>query len=310
MVLEFVRIVYKKGFAMKKIDTHVHAALIRTPKEGGDPRHPEQHYIAAPGELWPHLEAQGIGHAVLMSSGESEGPIGGADNVGCRAIAAAHPERFSWMCNFDAKEPATVADRMARCKAQGAVGVGELAINEWMDSPMLQAVFGAAALQRLPVTIHMSPRPGVSYGVCDHWGLPLLEQTLAKYPQLTLVGHSQLFWMEISGDCPKDDSARSGYGRGPVRPGGRVPALLDRHPNLYADLSAYSASCAILRDEAFGLAFLEKYQDRLFYATDTLNHCQTFPLGKFLDGAAADGRLSAGAYQKICRDNAQRVYGL
>ena len=89
-----------------------------------------------------------------------------------------------------------------------------------------------------------------------------------------------------------------------------MPALLDRYPNLYADLSAYSASCAILRDEAFGLAFLEKYQDRLFYATDTLNHCQTFPLGKFLDGAAADGRLSAGAYQKICRDNAQRVYGL
>lgn len=295
---------------MKKIDTHVHAALVKTPTKGGDPRHPEQHYVATPGELRPHLEAQGICHAVLMSSGETEGAAGGADNAGCRAIAAAHPEWFSWMCNFDARDPATVADRMARCKAQGAVGVGELTINEWLDSPMLQAVLAAAAGQGLPVTVHMSPRPGMGYGVCDHWGLPLLEQALADRPRLMLVGHSQLFWMEISGDCPKDDAARSGYGRGPVVPGGRVPALLDRYPNLYADLSAYSASCAILRDEAFGLAFLEKYQDRLFYATDTLNSHQIYPLGKFLDDAAADGRLNPDAYRKICRDNARRVYGL
>lgn len=295
---------------MKKIDTHVHAALVRTPSRGGDPRHPEQHYIAAPGELRAHLEAQGIGHAVLMSSGETEGEPGCADNAGCRAIAAAHPGFFAWMCNFDARDPATVASRMAKYKGQDAVGVGELTINEWMDSPMLQAVFDAAAGQRMPVTFHMSPRPSMGYGICDHWGLPLLEQTLDRYPQLTLVGHSQVFWLEISGDCPRAEEARGGFGRGPVRPGGRVPALLDRYPNLYADLSAYSASCAILRDETFGLAFLERYQDRLFYATDTLNRFQTFPLGRFLDEAAASGRLSAEAYRKICRDNARRVYGL
>ena len=54
-----------------------------------------------------------------------------------------------------------------------------------------------------------------------------------------------------------------------------------RYPNLCADLSAYSATCAILRDEAFGLAFLEKFQNQLLYATDTLNRYQTFPAGYF-----------------------------
>ena len=99
-------------------------------------------------------------------------------------------------------------------------------------------------------------------------------------------------------------------GRGPVTPGGRVPALLAACPNLYADLSAFSASCAILRDEAFGLAFLETWQDRLLYGTDTLNRHQVFPLGRFLDRAVADGRLSRTAYEKICRENARQLFRL
>lgn len=191
------------------------------------------------------------------------------------------------------------------------MGIGELAVNEWMDSPRLEAVFAAAETLGLPVTIHMSPEPGYQYGVCDRPGLPLLEQTLRRHPGLRLLGHSQLFWLEISGDCPRQgNDARSRMGRGPVTPGGRVPALLAACPNLYADLSAFSASCAILRDEAFGLAFLETWQDRLLYGTDTLNRHQVFPLGRFLDRAVADGRLSRTAYEKICRENARQLFRL
>ena len=62
------------------------------------------------------------------------------------------------------------------------------------------------------------------------------------------------------------------------------------------------------QEERKGL--LERFQDRLFYATDTVNSQQVFPLGKFLDEAAADGRLSAQAYEKICRGNARRIYRL
>lgn len=295
---------------MHKIDTHVHAALVKTMAPVGNPHHPEQQYVATAQELRPHLESQGIGKAVLMSSGETDGIIPGANNVDCCRIAAAQPEFFAWMCNFDPVSPHTIASRMVEYKAQGAVGVGELAINEWLDSQVLTAILDAAADQRLPVTVHMSPAPGMGYGVCDHWGLPLLEEALRTRPDLRLVGHSQVFWLEISGDCPKDDADRSGFGHGPVTQGGRVPALLDQYPNLYADLSAYSATCAILRDEAFGLRFLETYQDRLFYATDTLNCHQIFPLGKFMDEAVANGRLSRAAYDKITHENAARIYGL
>ena len=63
-----------------------------------------------------------------------------------------------------------------------------------------------------------------------------------------------------------------------------------------------------MRDEAFGLAFLEKYQDRLFYATDTVNDKQKFPLGEFLTQAYTGGKLSQTAYTKIVRLNAERVY--
>ncbi len=294
---------------MQKIDTHVHCTPVKTAMPGATPGQ-EGQYIAGPEEMRAHLESQGIGRAVLLSTGESAGLAGLSNNDACRQIAASMPDFFSWMCNLDPAEPETMVRRLEEYKAQGAVGIGELTINQWIDSPLLSAVFDAAQQLDLPVTIHMSPRPGMAYGVCDRWGLPLLEQLLRTHPRLRVVGHSQVFWLEISGDCPREDEARSGYGSGPVAPGGRLVALMESCPNLYADLSANSAGCAILRDENFGLRFLERFQDRLFYATDTVNSRQVFPLGKFLDEAAADGRLSAQAYEKICRGNAQRIYGL
>ena len=80
--------------------------------------------------------------------------------------------------------------------------------------------------------------------------------------------------------------------------------------NLYGDLSANSAGQAIMRDPEFGLTFLEKYADRLFFATDMVNSDMVFPLGAWLDEQAAKGKLSKEAYEKICRGNAQRVFGL
>lgn len=293
---------------MTKIDVHIHAALHRQ-EHRPSPRNPEDCYLAQPEELLEHLAAQGIDQALVMSSGTTDPDTG---NAACCRMAAEHPWQLHWMANIDdTAQPEQVYDLLAACKAQGAVGVGEVAVNQWMDSPLLSALFAAAQDLDLPVTCHMSPEPGYNYGVCDRAGLPLLEQTLRRYPQLKLLGHSQLFWLEISGDCPRQgNDARNAMGRGPVTPGGRVPALFRDFPNLYGDLSAYSASCAILRDEEFGLAFLEENQDRLLFGTDTLNKHQTFPLGKFLDRAVAEGRLSTAAYEKICRENARQLFHL
>lgn len=297
---------------MKKTDIHVHCAQQRLELNFGNPRDPESHYVCGPEELLETMDAHEIDRAILMSVGETadSGAFGlGAANEGCRTICLAHPDRLAWMCNFDTVSPDTLRERMAVCKAQGAVGVGEVMVNQWMDSEFLTALFASAEELGLPVTCHMSPAPGVNYGVCDRAGLPLLEGTLRRYPRLKFLGHSQVFWLEISADCPKDDpAARNGYGRGPVKPGGSLERLFTSCPNLYGDLSAFSAYCAITRDPVYGLNFLERFQDRLLFATDMTNRRNVPPLEHFLDEWAKEGKLSAAAYEKICRGNAQRLF--
>ena len=283
-----------------KIDTHLHLSLESNPKTG-------KMYISSAGEMLPHLEELGIGKGVLMSSGESAPQWNNTEN---RAVAETYPEHYAWMCNLDPVAPETVYDRLKACKDAGAVGIGELMINKPLDDPFLEAVFEAAGKLELPVTFHMSPEVGFSYGVVDQPGLPLLEQALRKFPETKFVGHSQCFWIEMSGDAPKDRDGRNSWGSGPVVPGGRVPELFAKYPNLYGDLSANSAGQAIMRDPAFGLNFLETYADRLFFATDMVNVDMVFPLGAWLDARAEAGELSKDTYKKICRDNARRIYGL
>ena len=291
---------------MMKIDTHIHAAPQRIEKEAS-PWNPQACYCAEPEELIAHLRSQGIGKAILMSGGETDHRelVG---NAACRRMAAEHPGVLYWMCNFDPDAPETVMDRMKRYRDMGAVGVGELMINRGIDDPMIQEIFRCAEILEMPVTFHMSPEPGYSYGICDRAGLPLLEESLRRYPGLKFFGHSQVFWLEISADCPKESNAqRSGMGRGRVIPG-RIGELMDRYANLYCDLSAFSGSMAILRDPKYGLSFLEKYQDRLCYATDTMNRHETFPLGRFLDELAQRGALRQEAYEKIAWRNAENIY--
>ena len=286
---------------MKKIDLHLHLTPFQIPKLG-------KLNLASGKNMLPHLQELGIEKGVLMSSAEGGLPFG--TNKANRKICQKFPDRYAWMCAVDPKGKEPVYDRLARFKSQGAIGVGELTCNRRLDDPFLQELFAAAEKLGLPVTIHMSPEVGYSYGVVDDPGLPLLEMVLAKFPNLKILGHSQTFWIEMSADAPRDKEGRNSWGDGPVVPGGRVPELFEKYPNLYGDLSANSGSRAIMRDEAFGLAFLEKYADRLFFATDMVNADMVFPLGGWLDRMVAEGKLSRRAYELICFENARRVFGL
>ena len=286
---------------MKKIDLHLHLTSFQIPKLG-------KMNLASARNMIPHLEQLGIEKGVLMSGAESGLPFG--TNKANKAICAKFPGRYYWMCNVSPKGKGPVYDRLSRCKAEGAIGIGELTYNHKLTDPFLQEVFAAAEQLEMPITMHMSPEEGFSYGVVDDPGLPMLEEVLRKYPRLKILGHSQPFWIEMSGDAPKDKEGRNSWGQGPVVPGGRVPELFAKYPNLYGDLSANSAGQAIMRDEAFGLAFLETYADRLFFATDMVNTDMVFPLGSWLDAQLAAGKLSRETYEKICFGNAQRVFGL
>ena len=286
---------------MKKIDLHLHLTPFQLPKLG-------KMNLTSGKNMLPHLEELGIEKGVLMSSAEGGLPFG--TNKANRKICEKFPDRYAWMCAVDPKGREPVYDRLARFKSQGAIGIGELTCNRRLDDPFLQALFAAAEKLQMPVTIHMSPEVGYSYGVVDDPGLPLLEMVLAKFPDLKILGHSQTFWIEMSADAPRDKEGRNSWGDGPIVPGGRVPALFEKYPNLYGDLSANSGSRAIMRDEEFGLAFLERYADRLFFATDMVNKDMVFPLGAWLDEMVSCGRLSRGAYEKIVRENARRIFGL
>ena len=286
---------------MKKIDLHLHLTPFQLPRLG-------KMNLTSAKNMIPHLEELDIEKGVLMSSAEGGLPFG--TNKANRKICQQFPDRYAWMCAVDPKGKEPVYDRLARFKAQGAIGVGELTTNRRLDDPFLQALFAAAERLELPVTIHMSPEVGYSYGVVDDPGLPLLEEVLQKYPKLKLLGHSQTFWIEMSADAPKDKEGRNSWGDGPIVPGGRVPELFEKYPNLYGDLSANSGSRAIMRDPEFGLAFLEAYADRLFFATDMVNKDMVFPLGAWLDEMLAAGKLREETYEKIVRGNARRIFGL
>ncbi len=58
------------------------------------------------------------------------------------------------------------------------------------------------------------------------------------------------------------------YPTGPVVPGGKVPELMRRYPNLYGDLSAGSGANALRRDPDHARRFILEFSDRLLYGRD------------------------------------------
>lgn len=297
---------------MGKTDIHLHLGTknvefsMGDSYEQGDKKHKATFKSSGSVEMLPHLQELGISKGVILSSGET----GHACNDEVCKAAALVPGVYAWMCNVNYEHPETVYQRLSACKQAGAVGVGEFAINRWIDDPFIEAVFAAAEQLELPLLFHMSPEQGFNYGIADHPGLPLLEDALRRHPKLIIIGHSQPFWHEISGDASPDKVARNSWGSGPVLPGGRLTELFTKYPNLCGDLSANSGSSAIMRDEAFGLSFLEQFQDRLMFGTDMCNTEMEFPLGKWMDTELAFGKLSQSVYDKICFENARRILGV
>ena len=288
----------KRGDGMKKIDMHIHVAPEAVYKN-------EKLLVSDPESMLRHMDGLGIEKAVLMSHGEAPSYLG--SNTANRNICARYPDRFLWMCNPELCHPDGVYDTLAQCKEQGAVGIGELMQNVPLDDPFLQAVFAAAQKLSMPVTFHMSPEVGWNYGVVDGPGLPLLEKTLQAFPDVKFLGHSQPFWIEISGDAPTDPKGRNGWGKGPVTPGGALVRLFETCPNLCGDLSANSGGRAIMRDEEFGIRFLETFADRLYFATDMLNAQQTLPLAQWMEEKLAEGKLRQSTCENIFYRNAQKM---
>ncbi|MEA4832646.1 MAG: amidohydrolase family protein [Oscillospiraceae bacterium] len=291
---------------LKKIDMHVHSTPERFIERinGGT--------YATPDELRVIYDKFGIEKGLLLPSGMYAAST--YDVISPREayhLVQNYPETLGWwFCNVNpAWGDNTAAFDLNHFlnffKSKGAKGLGELTENRFFDDPFMRNLFRHCEKCDMPITFHIGDMSG-DYGIVDSLGLPGLEKTLSDFPELMLIGHSQKFWAEISGDA--DEKTRSGYPKGKVAKGGRVPYLLKKYPNMYADLSAGSGYNAVTRDPEFGYEFLEEFQNKLFYGTDICDPRNiTNPmlqLAEYLDTAMENKKITYTAYEKISRKNA------
>lgn len=197
-----------------------------------------------------------------------------------------YPGRFSVWCGLDytgydqaGYGPAAVAE-LERCFRAGAEGVGELgdkgrgmfyskpaAWGMHLDDPRMDLLLEKCGELGMPISIHVAD-PRWMYEPMDQhndglmnaytWRLDnqtnilshaellgTLERAVKKHPRTTFVACHLA-------NCCYDLS--------------QLGALLDRYPNLHADISArFSETAAIPRAAN---RFFVKYQDRLVYGTD------------------------------------------
>ncbi len=288
------------------IDIHVHVCRARLPKltRANGTRYP------TPDELIATMDAHGIDKALCMGTVSPAYRYTLVPPEELIGIAAEHPDRLipccpmdpRWMLNSPASDfrPMMEAYRDAGCRC-----VGECISNIPLDDPLNMNLFAQAAETGLPVTIHIASRVGGCYGLVDEPGLPRLERVLQTFPELTILGHSQPFWAEISAmDDPS--TQRNGYPKGPVRPG-RLVDLMRGYANLLGDLSAGSGFNAISRDPEFGFAFMEEFQDRLLFGTDIANVPQDLPIVSYFGKLKAESLISDDACEKITWRNADSL---
>ena len=199
---------------------------------------------------------------------------------------AKHPERFEIWCGFDFTGydkpgfgPAAVKE-LERCRQAGARGVGEIhdkgqglrsgkskAPGMHPDDARMDSLFEKCGELGMPISLHVAD-PIWMYQKMDRhndglmnayeWRLDnqpnivglsgmvdIFERTLARHRNTTFIA---CHFMNLDYDL------------------GRLGEVVERNPNLYADISArYAETAPIPR---FAAQFYEKHADRLVYGTD------------------------------------------
>jgi len=299
---------------VKKIDIHAHAvAFPEYYPPYLRPGQPVMRFVSVP-ELLEHYDRLNIEKGLLLPISSPEAQSSPMTSEACKHLTVLYPDRFDWCCNVDPRAGANKASTdlshfLRHYQSLGAKGVGELTSHLYADDPMTDNLFAHCAELDLPVTIHISPKLGHGYGIVDELGLPRIEKMLKKHPKLRIVGHSQPFWAEISGDLTEEK--RNGYPTGKVVEG-TLTRLMREYDNLYCDLSAGSGSNAMMRDPEHAAKFMAEFSDRIMYACDICAKENTFQydFDAFLTQMVQSGALSMENYKKIVRENAIRVFKL
>jgi uncharacterized protein len=153
--------------------------------------------------------------------------------------------RIHRFCIIYPHEVETVEDAvkiLEREKEDGAIGFGEhYGVGQMFDDPKNLLFYEACSRVGLPVMFHIDQKRNM-----DDKGLPRLENVLKAYPKCTLIAHSY-WWRQLgNGACER---------------------LLQKYPNLYADLSP-AAVTALRGQPDGGREFILRNADKLLFGTD------------------------------------------
>ncbi len=296
---------------VKKIDIHAHA----TPYPAYAPINADTGYrMICAEEVIDFYDKLNIEKGVLLAISSPEYIFEQLTSEGCKAVADRYPDRFLWFAGVDPRMARNLTDSdlgalMEHYRSLGALGIGELTANMYADDARMDNLFYHAARCSMPVTVHIAPSIGGYYGIVDELGLPRIESMLKKHKDLKIIGHSQLFWAEISADATEEN--RTGYPTGRVTEG-RIAGLMREYEGLYCDLSAGSGANALMRDPDYAVRFIEEFSDRLLYGCDicTVTNTHPYRFDAFLTELLEQGGISEENYRKLVRDNAVKLLGL
>ena len=247
------------------IDMHSHA-YAKTPEE-----------IA---EWVNNMDEVGVEKTILLTE------TSGQNFTDVQRKFSAYPGRFEIWCGFDYSgydQPGfgpQAVRALEKCHQAGAGGVGELhdkgkglvssSINAFgmhPDDARMDSLFERCGQLGLPVSIHVAdpiwmyePMDNTNDGLMNafHWRLDnqpgiVRHSGMIDILERTVKKHSNTTFMACHFANLDYDLARLGQ-------------ILERHPNLYADIAArYAETAPIPR---FAAKFYAEYADRLLYGTD------------------------------------------
>jgi hypothetical protein len=291
------------------IDIHVHATRISGPPRPGA----DEPAISTPEQLLTRYDAIDVERAVVLPLIHPECTLVWQSNEEVLEIAETHDGRFIPFCNIDPRAMSYSPDAdlsylLAYYRDQGCKGIGEVCANLAFLDPLVQNLFKHVEAVGIPLTFHVAARFGNIYGLYDDPGLPQLERSLQRFPELRFLAHSQTFWAEMAPlETPAD---RYGYPKYPIAKEGVVPKLFRRYPNLYGDLSAGSGHNALARDPEYAVQFLTEFQDRLLFGTDICAPSTPTPLVDFLLDLRDSNKITEEVFEKVARKNAIKLLDL
>ncbi|MCC7191164.1 MAG: amidohydrolase family protein [Phycisphaeraceae bacterium] len=257
-------------------------------------------------EILPHEDSPGY-HGVLNPLHfRDDGTHKGIPLSDLLLARDRYPGRFIvGYCPHPARASAPKAFEAAY-RIHGVRVCGEWKFMMPFDDPRCIELFRKAGELHCPVVLHLDwpwcpdAQGNRVYQPIWYGGtVENLARALESCPQTNFIGHAPGFWRDISGDADTDPAM---YPRGPIKPGGKVIAMLEKYPNLFADLSAGSGRYALERDPDHAKKFLTRFQDKLVFGRDYYEQ----DLHKFLLTLNLDETVK----RKIYSENAQKLVKL